>query len=186
MQTVKGGLENLIKTIRRNILQTPKSTWAEKIQKTQSNTPSTKEPVSKAKKDVPKVDENKRKFARKDFIAKNKEALANVKKLEYEEDHMPDVPPSTSRKSRSPSVDEERLLNSTSFHVIDFKPNKKKGTLSNQDSFIVSNAFEEVPLNPGLLAEIIKYTNILPISLSCVIVVVVVAGEKWNQPTKKI
>lgn len=160
IQTVRGGLENLVKLIRRNILQTPKSTWVEKVQRNQLRGPSVTDATTTEtpKREVSITEQSRQtssKFPKKDFIAKNRDSLNKVKKLEY--DHAKDDVANVRRRSRNSSV-EERLIRSTSVIDTEFRPSRRQ---SNDEKFAVSHSFEEVALNPEMLAEIIKYYTFL-------------------------
>lgn len=158
VKTVKGGLENLIKLIRRNVLQTPQSTWVEKLQRSQLEGSSKDAANRSSKSDSPKTesDQSRRtsnKFAKKDFISKNKEALSKVKKLDYDDDKK-----DTARSRRRSTVnEEERLLSSGSFHAADFKASSRKKSFNDDDYEIgIANAFEDHTLNPEILAQMIR------------------------------
>lgn len=147
-------------------MQTPKSTWVEKVQRNQPNAPPPTRQVEEAptpeppKRETSIIDESRRtssKFTRKDFIAKNKEALTKVKRLEYDEEKTDSVP-STRRRSRNSSVDEQ-LIRSSSLYDSEFRPNRRK---SQDERFSLQHTYEEVPLRPEMLAEIIKYHILFP------------------------
>lgn len=159
IQTVKGGLENLVKVIRKNILQTPRSTWVDKMHKAQYSAAGSKEVPIETNEVTPNVASNQTKrtsakYGKKDFIAKNREALANVKRMEYEED--PDMLSTNQRRRSRTSSKEEEFLRSTNFDIFEFKSNKNKKAAISQEKFTVSSSFEETPLNPEQLAEMIK------------------------------
>lgn len=143
----------MVKLIRRNILQTPKSTWADKAQQNQTTTAgdtTTETP----KREVSITEQNRQtsnKFPKKDFIAKNREALNKVRKLDYDEDDGKDNAPSPNRRRSRNSSTEERLVRSTTlFDNNEFRPNRRKSSEA-------SHSIEDVTLNPEMLAEIIKY-----------------------------
>lgn len=145
-----------MRLIRRNILQTPKSTWANKAQ--QNETTIAGDTTTEIPKREVSITEQSRqtssKFPKKDFIAKNREALNKVRKLDYEEDEGKDNAPSPNRRRSRNSSMEERLVRSTTlFDNTEFRPNRRR-------SSEVSHSIEDVTLNPEMLAEIIKYYKI--------------------------
>lgn len=153
IQTVRGGLENLVKLIRKNILQTPKSTWVDKVQRNQSTTPTATQDNVETSKQTSITEQSRRastssKFAKKDFIAKNKEALAKVKKLEYDNETG-----AVASNTRRRSSGEERVIRSTSLFENDFKPNRRK---SENERLAAIHTCEDSPLNPEMLAEMIR------------------------------
>lgn len=76
------------------------------------------------------MDTAKNKFARKDFIAKNKEAVGNgnVKRFKYDEEDVKERRPSYRRRSRSDSSDTERFLKSSSLYDFDTRQLKRYDT----------------------------------------------------------
>lgn len=134
MQTIHGGLENLIGLIRKNVLQAPNSTWAAKMQ---TFTSPEVEILSTGREDA-KKDANK-KHGTRDFIAKNKEALANIKKQENFDDEDPKLPRNRRRVS-----DDDRFLKVSDFTVA--KGDKPKSV----------NLFDDSDFNAEVLARTIS------------------------------
>lgn len=128
--------------------------WVEKIQKSQPIQPAEDTSGETPNREVSITDTSRQssnKFTKKDFITKNKEALNKVKKLEYEEKY--EEVPSPRRRSRNSSID-ERLVRTSSLFNSEFKPSRRN---SDEEKYAVLHTVEEIPLNPEMLAEIIKY-----------------------------